>query len=216
MIEAKQVSFSFGNTPALRDVSVAIDAGEAVAIMGRSGSGKSTLLHCLAGLLVPDTGEIWFGDQRLDNTSDTARSARRLTDMGMVFQFGHLVPELSLLENVALPLMATGTKRVAAETRATELLERLDVATLADRRPAEVSGGQMQRTAIARSLVHRPAVVFADEPTGALDSVTGQLALDAMLAAARIDSAAVVIVTHEARLASYCDREIVMRDGAIA
>lgn len=216
MIEAKQVSFSFGNTPALRDVSVAIDAGEAVAIMGRSGSGKSTLLHCLAGLLVPDTGEIWFGDRRLDNTSDSARSARRLTDMGMVFQFGHLVPELSLLENVALPLMATGTKRVAAETRATELLERLDVAALADRRPAEVSGGQMQRAAIARSLVHRPAVVFADEPTGALDSVTGQLALEAMLAAARIDSAAVVIVTHEARLASYCDREIVMRDGAIA
>ncbi len=216
MIEAKQVSYSFGNTPALRDVSVAIDAGEAVAIMGRSGSGKSTLLHCLAGLLVPDTGEIWFGDTRLDNATDNERSNRRLADMGMVFQFGHLVPELTLLENVALPLMATGTKRLAAASRAAELLERLDVAALADRRPAEVSGGQMQRAAIARSLVHRPSVVFADEPTGALDSVTGQLALEAMLAAARLDGAAVVIVTHEARLASYCDREIVMRDGAIA
>lgn len=216
MIEAKQVSYAFGTTPALRDVSVAIGAGEAVAIMGRSGSGKSTLLHCLAGLLVPDEGEVWFQDDRLDNASDAERSARRLKDMGMVFQFGHLVPELSLVENVALPLMATGTKRVAAEARATELLERLDVAELADRRPAEVSGGQMQRAAIARSLVHRPAVVFADEPTGALDSVTGQLALEAMLAAARLDGAAVVIVTHEARLASYCDREIVMRDGTVA
>ncbi len=216
MIEAKQISYAFGTDPALQGVSVAIGAGEAVAIMGRSGSGKSTLLHCLAGLLVPDEGEVWFQDHRLDNASDNERSARRLTDMGMVFQFGYLVPELSLVENVALPLMATGTKRDAAETRAIELLERLDVAALADRRPAEVSGGQMQRAAIARSLVHRPSVVFADEPTGALDSVTGQLALEAMLAAARLDGAAVVIVTHEARLASYCDREIVMRDGAVA
>lgn len=216
MIEAKQVSYAFGANPALRDVSISIGAGEAVAIMGRSGSGKSTLLHCLAGLLVPDEGEVWFQDHRLDNTSDARRSAQRLTRMGMVFQFGHLVPELSLVENVALPLMVTGTKRSDAEARALDLLERLDVGGLANRRPAEVSGGQMQRAAIARSLVHRPSVVFADEPTGALDSVTGQLALEAMLAAARLDGAAVVIVTHEARLASYCDREIVMRDGAVA
>lgn len=216
MIEAKQISYAFGVTPALREVSVAIGAGESVAIMGRSGSGKSTLLHCLAGLLVPDEGEVWFQDHRLDNTSDAQRSAQRLVHMGMVFQFGHLVPELSLIENVALPLMATGTKRIDAEARAAKLLERLDVSELADRRPAEVSGGQMQRAAIARSLVHRPAVVFADEPTGALDSVTGQLALEAMLSAARLDGAAVVIVTHEARLASYCDREIVMRDGIVS
>ncbi|MCL4163099.1 UNVERIFIED_CONTAM: hypothetical protein GTU68_005962, partial [Idotea baltica] len=113
--------------------------------MGRSGSGKSTLLHCLAGLLVPDTGEIWFGEQRLDNLGDTGRSGRRLNEMGIVFQFGHLVPELTLLENVALPLMATGTKRSAAESRATELLDRLEITVLADRRPSEVSGGEMQR-----------------------------------------------------------------------
>lgn len=216
MIEAKNISYSFGTTPALRDVSVGIAAGETVAIMGRSGSGKSTLLHCLAGLLVPDEGEVWFGDHRLDNASDAERSARRLTDMGMVFQFGHLVPELSLAENVALPLMVTGTKSGDANARAIELLERLDVAELAGRRPAEVSGGQMQRAAIARALVHRPQVVFADEPTGALDSVTGQLALEALLAAARHDGAAVVVVTHEARLASYCDREIIMPDGVVA
>lgn len=215
MIEAKNVSYSFGTTPALRDVSVGIVAGETVAIMGRSGSGKSTLLHCLAGLLVPDTGEVWFGDHRLDNASDTERSARRLAQMGLVFQFGHLVPELSLIENVALPLLVTGTRRRDAVERARELLDRLDVAELADRHPAEVSGGQMQRAAIARALVHRPAVVFADEPTGALDSVTGQLALEALLNAARQDGSAVVVVTHEARLASYCDREIVMRDAAI-
>ncbi len=216
MIEGKNIHYAFGTTPALRDVSVGIGAGETVAIMGRSGSGKSTLLHCLAGLLVPDEGEVWFGDHRLDDASDTDRSARRLADMGLVFQFGHLVPELSLAENVALPLIVTGTKHSVANQRALELLERLDVAELADRRPAQVSGGQMQRAAIARALVHRPQVVFADEPTGALDSVTGQLALEALLAAARHDGAAVVVVTHEARLASYCDREIVMRDGAIA
>ena len=216
MIEAKGISYAFGSTPALREVSVGIGAGETVAIMGRSGSGKSTLLHCLAGLLVPDEGEVWFGDTRLDNASDAERSSRRLTHMGLVFQFGHLVPELSLVENVALPLMVTGTKVAEANARAIELLERLDVVELASRRPAEVSGGQMQRAAIARALVHRPQVVFADEPTGALDSVTGQLALEALLAAARQDGAAVVVVTHEARLASYCDREIVMRDGVVA
>lgn len=215
MIEAKGISYSFGSTPALREVSVGIGASETVAIMGRSGSGKSTLLHCLAGLLVPNEGEVWFGDQRLDNASDAERSARRLGQMGLVFQFGHLVPELSLAENVALPLMVTGTRLAEANDRASELLERLDIAELGARRPAEVSGGQMQRAAIARALVHRPQVIFADEPTGALDSVTGQLALEALLSAARHDGAAVVVVTHEARLASYCDREIVMRDGAV-
>lgn len=216
MIEARAVSVAFGATPALRDVSVAVAPGETVAVMGRSGSGKSTLLHCLAGLVVPDAGEVWFQGHRLDASGDAARSRRRLRQMGLVFQFGHLVPELSLAENVALPLLLNGAARREADARAGELLDRLDVADVAARRPSEVSGGQMQRAAIARALAHRPAVVFADEPTGALDSVTGQLALEALLAAARLDGTAVVIVTHEARLASYCDREVVLRDGALA
>jgi putative ABC transport system ATP-binding protein len=215
MIEVKGVTLSFGATPALHDVSMAVAQGETVAVMGRSGSGKSTLLHVLGGLLSPDRGEVWFQGRRLDAMSEGRRSDERLRHMGMVFQFGHLVPELSLVENVALPLMAAGIKRAAAMGRATDLLERLDVGDIAARRPSQVSGGQMQRAAIARALAHRPAVVLADEPTGALDTVTGQLALEALLHAARADGAAVVMVTHEARLASYCDREVVMRDGTI-
>lgn len=215
MIEAKDVAVRFGSTTALRNVSIGIGAGETVAIMGRSGSGKSTLLHCLTGLLVPDEGEVWFRGVRLDTMRDAQRSAERLAHMGMVFQFGFLVPELSLAENVALPLMLNGTGRREARCRAAELLERLDVGAVADRRPSDVSGGQMQRAAIARALAPRPSVLFADEPTGALDAVTGQLALEAMMAAARVDGTAVVIVTHEARLASYCDREIVLADGAV-
>jgi putative ABC transport system ATP-binding protein len=215
MIEVKGVTLSFGATPALHDVSMAVAQGETVAVMGRSGSGKSTLLHVLGGLLSPDRGEVWFQGRRLDAMSEGRRSDERLRHMGMVFQFGHLVPELSLVENVALPLMAAGIKRATAMGRATDLLERLDVGDIAARRPSQVSGGQMQRAAIARALAHRPAVVLADEPTGALDTVTGQLALEALLHAARADGAAVVMVTHEARLASYCDREVVMRDGTI-
>lgn len=216
MIEAKAISVRFGATPALRDVSVAVAAGETMAIMGRSGSGKSTLLHCLAGLIAPDEGEVWFQGRRLDTLNDAQRSNERLLNMGMVFQFGFLVPELTLAENVALPLMLAGARRRATTGRVGELLHRLDITDVADRRPGAVSGGQMQRAAIARALAHRPAVVFADEPTGALDTVTGQLALEALVAAARADGTAVVIVTHEARLASYCDREIVLVDGALA
>jgi putative ABC transport system ATP-binding protein len=215
MIEAKGITLSFGTTTALHDVSMSVAAGESVAIMGRSGSGKSTLLHVLTGLLAPDEGEVWFQGRRLDTMTEGQRSDTRLRQMGMVFQFGHLVPELSLVENVALPMLATGTRRTAAAAAATALLERLDAADVAHRRPSEVSGGQMQRAAIARALAHRPAIVFADEPTGALDSVTGQLALEALLQAAHDDGAAVVVVTHEARLASYCDREIVLRDGGV-
>lgn len=215
MIEARGVGVVYGATPALHDVSLVVAPGETVAVMGRSGSGKSTLLHCLAGLVVPTAGEVWFRGRRLDDGDDAERSRQRLRHMGLVFQFGHLVPELSLAENVALPLRLTGTSAAQADRRALELLDRLDVADVAAKRPAHVSGGQMQRAAIARALAHRPAVVFADEPTGALDSVTGQLALEALLAAARLDGTAVVIVTHEARLASYCDREIVLRDGAV-
>jgi putative ABC transport system ATP-binding protein len=215
VIEAKALSVSFGSTMALRDVSLSVEAGESVAVMGRSGSGKSTLLHCLAGLVRPDQGEVWFDGRRLDSASEKTRSDERLRHMGLVFQFGYLAPELTLAENVALPLLVTGTSRRAAQQRAMELLERLEASDVADRRPSEVSGGQMQRAAVARALAHRPRVVFADEPTGALDSANGQLVLEAMITAARDDRAAVVVVTHEARLASYCDREVVLVDGVI-
>lgn len=215
MLAAVGVSLRFGTTVALDDVSVSIEPGEMVAVVGRSGSGKSTLLHCLAGILTPDAGEVRFGEERIDGWTERRRSDWRLRHIGLVFQFGELVPELTLRENVRLPLLLAGADRAGLARRADEVLERLEIADVAGRRPGEVSGGQQQRAAIARALVHRPAVVLADEPTGALDTTTGQLVLEALLAAAREERSAVVLVTHEARLSSYCDREITMRDGAV-
>lgn len=215
MLIADEVTVRFGSTVALDAASLSIDAGELVAVVGRSGSGKSTLLHCLAGIVTPTSGSVRFGGQRIDEWSERRRSDWRLRHVGLVFQFGDLVPELSLAENVALPLLLAGVERREVRRRAAGMLERLEIADLARRRPAEVSGGQSQRAAIARALVHGPAVVLADEPTGALDSTTGQLVLEALLAAAREQNSAVVLVTHEARLSSCCDREITLRDGAV-
>lgn len=215
MLIADEVTVRFSSSVALDAASLSVDAGEFVAVVGRSGSGKSTLLHCLAGIVTPTSGSIRFGGQRIDGWSERRRSDWRLRHVGLVFQFGDLVPELSLAQNAELPLLLAGAERREVRRRAAEMLERLEIADLARRRPAEVSGGESQRAAIARALVHRPAVVLADEPTGALDSTTGQLVLEALLAAAREQNSAVVLVTHEARLSSCCDREITLRDGAV-
>lgn len=209
----QDVCVTFGTTTALRCANVDIARGELVAVMGSSGSGKSTLLHALAGLIPLDDGRVTFDGTDLAALNDAQRSEVRLRRMGLVFQFGELVPELSLVENVALPLWLLGNDRRTATSAARELLERFDIAAEADKRPADVSGGQMQRAAVARALVHRPDVVFADEPTGALDSANAQIVLEALVDGAREHGAAVVLVTHESRLASYCDREVVIRDG---
>ncbi|ATE57609.1 ABC transporter ATP-binding protein [Actinosynnema pretiosum] len=213
LLEAVDLRKSFGPTPALDGAGLAVHAGEVLAIMGPSGSGKSTLLHCLAGILQPDSGTVRYRDVELSALADGARSELRRTDFGFVFQFGQLVPELSCLENVALPLRLGGVKRKAAESRAREWLERLEVDGVADKRPGETSGGQAQRVAVARALVTGPKVVFADEPTGALDSLNGERVMQFLVTAARETSAAVVLVTHEARVAAYSDREVVVRDG---
>ncbi|MBB1154673.1 MULTISPECIES: ABC transporter ATP-binding protein [Amycolatopsis] len=204
---------SFGQTRALDGAALAVSAGEVLAIMGASGSGKSTLLHCLAGIVRPDSGTIRYGGQDLVAMDDKGRSALRRTEFGFVFQFGQLVPELTCLENVALPLRLTGAKRGPAEAKAKEWLARLEVDNLAKRRPGDVSGGQAQRVAVARALVTGPKVVFADEPTGALDSLNGEKVMQMLTQAARETHAAVVLVTHEPRVAAYSDREIVVRDG---
>lgn len=204
---------SFDATPALAGASMAINPAEVVAVMGSSGSGKSTLLHCLAGILRPDSGRVHYGDRDLSSASDAERSALRRTEFGFVFQFGQLVPELTCVENVALPLRLTGTRRRAAERAATEWLERLEVADTARKRPSEVSGGQGQRVAVARSLVTGPRVLFADEPTGALDSYHGEQVMRLLLDAAHDAGTAIVLVTHEPRVAAYADREVIMRDG---
>jgi putative ABC transport system ATP-binding protein len=216
VIEARDVVLSFGETPALRGASVSAAAGEIVAVMGPSGSGKSTLLHCLAGILVPASGEIWFAGQRVDTMSETRRSALRRDRFGFVFQFGQLVPELTAEENVALPLLLGGTRRPAALTRARTWLARLGLEGLGQRRSGELSGGQAQRVALARGMVAGPEVLFADEPTGSLDSLTGEQVMDLLVAAAREQGTTVILVTHEARVAAYAEREVIVRDGRVS
>ena len=216
LIEARDVHLAFGPTPALRGASVEIAAREVLAIMGPSGSGKSTLLHCLAGILVPDRGEIWFDDKRLNQLDENARSAIRRTRFGFVFQFGQLVPELSAEENVALPLMLNGVRRSVALEQARPWFQRLDLDGLERRRSGELSGGQAQRVALARGLVTKPEVLFADEPTGSLDSLAGEHVMELLVNAARDEATTVVLVTHDARVAAYADREIIVRDGVVA
>jgi putative ABC transport system ATP-binding protein len=215
LLVARDADLSFGATRALSGASVEIGPGEIVALLGPSGSGKSTLLHCLAGILRPDAGEIVYRGQRVDDRSDEQRSALRRSDFGFVFQFGSLVPELSALENVALPLRLSGQRRRPAEATAREWLDRFDVGDLAGKRPGEMSGGQGQRVAVARALVTGPRVVFADEPTGALDSYSGERVMDLLSGVARAQGASIVLVTHEARVAAYADREVSLRDGAV-
>jgi putative ABC transport system ATP-binding protein len=214
-IEARDVRFSFGSTPALRGATVSVAPGEILAVMGPSGSGKSTLLHCLAGILVPDGGEVHVGGRRIDDLPEAERSALRRDRFGFVFQFGQLVPELTAEENVALPLLLSGVRRREALTRARGWFERLDLAGLEGRRSGELSGGQAQRVALARGLVAEPEVLFADEPTGALDSLTGEQVMDLLVGSARERGTTVVLVTHEARVAAYADREVVVRDGLV-
>ncbi|MFE0047311.1 ABC transporter ATP-binding protein [Streptomyces albireticuli] len=213
LLAATGLRKAYGPTTALDGAEFSIHPGEVVAVMGPSGSGKSTLLHCLAGIVRPDAGTVSYDGRDLLGMSDSERSALRRGEFGFVFQFGRLVPELTCVENTALPLRLAGVKRRKAEALAMEWLERLEVADTRGKRPAEVSGGQGQRVAVARALVTTPRVVFADEPTGALDSLNGERVMELLTAAARETRAAVVLVTHEARVAAYSDREVIVRDG---
>ncbi|MFI7138255.1 ABC transporter ATP-binding protein [Streptomyces massasporeus] len=213
LLTAQDLRKAYGPTAALDGAEFSIHPGEVVAVMGPSGSGKSTLLHCLAGIVMPDSGSITYNGREVTSMSDAERSALRRSEFGFVFQFGQLVPELTCVENVALPLRLNGSSRKEAERAALAWMERLEVDDLRKKRPGEVSGGQGQRVAVARSLVTNPRVVFADEPTGALDSYNGERVMELLTDAARSAGAAVVLVTHEARVAAYSDREIVVRDG---
>ena len=215
LLVAERLRLSYGPTTALSDASLEVHAGEVVALMGPSGSGKSTLLHCLAGILRPDAGRVRYDGQDLTAMTDTERSALRRSDFGFVFQFGQLVPELTCEENVALPLRLSGVGRRQAHATARQWLDRLEVPEVARKRPGQVSGGEGQRVAVARALVTTPRVVFADEPTGALDSLNGERVMQLLVTAARDAGAAVVLVTHEPRVAAYSDREAVVRDGRV-
>jgi putative ABC transport system ATP-binding protein len=216
LIAACDVVKSFGATPALRGAGLTVASGEVVAVMGPSGSGKSTLLHCLAGILTPDSGEVWFGDRRVDTMGEAERSALRRERFGFVFQSGQLVPELTAEENVALPLLLGGARRPAALREARAWFDRLDLVGLEERRSGELSGGQAQRVALARALVARPQIVFADEPTGSLDSLSGEHVMELLVGASRDQGTTVVLVTHDARVAAYAEREVVVRDGKVS
>ncbi|MFI1734482.1 ABC transporter ATP-binding protein [Streptomyces acidicola] len=215
LLAARGLAKSHGRTRALRGASVELRAGEILAVTGASGSGKSTLLHCLAGIVRPDEGSVVYGDTRLDGLPEKRLSELRRTDFGVVFQFGQLIPELTALDNVALPLLLAGASRRDAHVRAGQWLERFGVLGQEELRPGEMSGGQAQRVSLARALVTGPKVVFADEPTGALDSLAGEQVMSALVHTARESGTAVLLITHDAQVAAYADREVQLRDGAV-
>lgn len=206
---------TYGDVNALAGVDIDIAHGEHVAIMGPSGSGKSTLLHVLSGILTPDEGQVTVGSIAVSGLNDAKRSELRRRVLGFVFQDGQLVPELTARENVAFPLLLTGISRRKAMKTADSWLERLGVRSQANKRPGEMSGGQAQRVAIARALVHDPAVLFADEPTGALDQATGHEVMQLLTATAKMNGTTLVVITHDTKVASWCERLIEIRDGLI-
>ena len=215
LLQARDVAKSFGQTPALRGASVTVAPGEILAFMGPSGSGKSTLLHCLAGIFAPDSGGVWFDSRPLDTLDEAARTKLRRTAFGFVFQFGNLVPELTAADNVALPLVLKRAGRKQAYRQAALWLDKLGLGDKGARRTGELSGGEAQRVAVARALALRPRVLFADEPTGSLDSLAGEKVMDLLTGLAREQGVTVVVVTHDVRVAAYADRQVLVRDGMV-
>jgi ABC-type lipoprotein export system ATPase subunit len=197
----------------LIDFDFTLDAGEFVVVTGPSGAGKSTLLHIAGGLDAPDTGTVAVAGQDMWAMSAGARAAFRRRNLGFVFQFFNLVPMLTAVENVSLPLVLDGVPARSADARAEELLQRVGLGDRARHRPAELSGGQMQRVAVARALVARPSIILADEPTGNLDSHSSTEVLDLLRALSDEDSTAVVMVTHDQAAARYGSRELRLVDG---
>ena len=219
IMRAHGLEMSFGQTHALRGVDLDVAAGEVLAVTGPSGSGKSTLLHVMAGVLVPDAGRVDYhgGDVSQDITAldEAARSRLRLKEFGFIFQFGQLLPDLSALDNVTIPLLLAGTPRRRALAQAREALGELGLSEHLDKRPTQLSGGQAQRAAVARALVTGPRILFADEPTGSLDSLAAERTMEGLLASVRSRGASLVIITHDARVAAYADREVTVRDGRV-
>lgn len=215
VVELAGVHVAYGADPALRGIDLQIAAGERVAVMGPSGCGKSTLLHVLAGVLVPDHGTAWVLGEDLGALRDKDRAQLRLARMGMVFQFGDLIGELTLRENLALPLQLLGGRPARIRVEVEAMLERLGLGEVADRRVAQVSGGQAQRAAVGRALIHQPALLLADEPTGALDTVAADTVMEALMETATEQGTTLVVVTHDNRVAAHLERLVSMRDGEL-
>ncbi len=203
------------SVPALRGVDLNVRRGEMVAVMGPSGCGKTTLLNCLSGLDTPDEGEIAIEGVSLSGMSDHERTAYRAQRMGFVFQFYNLLPVLSAVENVELPLLVSGVRLREARKRALESLAQVGLAQRAYHKPAELSGGERQRTTIARALVNRPALVWADEPTGDLDSETASEIMDVLVDLNREQHLTFILVTHDRGIGARCARIVRMRDGLV-
>lgn len=199
----------------LRGVDLTVASGERLAVVGRSGSGKSTLLHLLAGLSDPDEGVVTVRGQRLTGTSAAARARIRNASMGFVYQFHHLLPEFTAVENVAMPLLVGGIAPAPALERAHALLRQVGVVERDAHRPHQLSGGERQRVAVARALAARPAVVLADEPTGSLDAANAEGVLEVMAGASATDNAALVVVTHDEAIAERMDRVVTLVDGVV-
>ena len=215
MLELRDITKSFTQQRVLEGISLTVSDGESVAIMGPSGSGKSTLLHCMSGVLVPDQGEVLFDGHDVAAMSDAERSRLRLEHFGFIFQDGQLLPELTATENVALPQIMRGVSRSQAHDEAIDMLTRLGLGAYVDRYPGQLSGGQGQRVAIARALAVPPSVVFADEPTAALDQATGHEVMQQIVAVCQKFGVTLVVVTHDPKIADWCSRRVEIRDGLI-
>ncbi|SED84590.1 putative ABC transport system ATP-binding protein [Arthrobacter alpinus] len=216
LLSARSLSKRYGAGIALNNVDLDIHPGESVAIMGASGSGKTTLLHVLAGITTPDSGSVNYAGTDVTALNETSRSKLRREAFGFVFQSGLLIPELTAIENVALALMLNGVSRRDAEAQSAAWLAQLGLAGMENRRIGELSGGQAQRVAIARSQVTGARIVFADEPTGALDSTTSAEVMSALLNATAGRGNTLVLVTHDPTVASRCSRTLTMADGVLS
>ncbi|WP_045114478.1 ABC transporter ATP-binding protein [Microscilla marina] len=215
MIEAKNINKSYGDKEVLKGINLAVKKAEIISIVGRSGVGKSTLLHILSTLDVPDQGEVVMNGQNINLLRGQKLAKFRNEHIGFVFQFHNLLPEFSILENVSLPAFLAKKQKKATEERALELLSLLGVAEIAHKTPAQVSGGERQRAAIARALINAPTVVFADEPSGNLDTENSQELHKLFLKLREEFQQTFVVVTHDENLAELADRKIVMVDGLI-
>lgn len=213
IIEARDIEKSFGTLKVLKGIDLTVSKSEVLSIMGASGAGKSTLLQILGTLSTPDAGSLIIGGIDVLRLNSRLLSAFRNTKVGFVFQFHHLLPEFTALENIMIPALIAGKSRTEARTEAEALLSELGLAERAAHKPSELSGGEQQRVAIARALINHPDVIFADEPSGNLDSVTKQELHGLFFKLRETHGQTFVIVTHDPELSALCDRSLFMRDG---
>lgn len=215
IIDAKNIVKSFGSKQILQRLNITVNHGEFLAISGLSGAGKTTLLRSLAAITSLDSGEIIYEGERIDNLSDSKRSRLRRKQFGFVFQSNQLLPELSALDNVALPLLINRLKKKAAYFEAKKWLDKVGLSSVSNKLPSELSGGQVQRISVARALITRPNILFLDEPTGSLDSMNTARVMELITEAKERYATTIVMVTHEQKISAYADRSVFLRDGRV-